>query len=335
MSKLSGLQNLLILLRSLETSDSAIKVYWRLLLIVFLTITIASCASSPQTTTPTLESTSYPSPTPTITPHPTTIPTLTPTIIPTIISKPTLVVLAQNLPSPDDLLSAPNGSIYISDVQDGTIKEYTPDGNLQALISGVNEPEGMVMLPDGSLVIAEQGTNRLLRYNLTTKTLSLFLTLHNTTNQAGVDGIATDSKTQTIIVPDSPNGTVLRLSLDGKIVSVIVHGLARPTGAWVEADGSILIVDENGNSLSRIQPDGSIQMLAHLPTPDDVIEDNQGNIFVSTLGDGAIHLISSATNHDTVLATGFIDPQGITLDADGNLIVADAGHHQLDKLMIH
>ncbi len=145
-------------------------------------------------------------------------------------------------------------SIYISDVQDQTIKEYTQDGNLQTLISGLSEPEGMVVLPDGSLIIAEQGTNRLVRYDPTTKVLSLFLTLHNTTGQDGVDGIAYDLKTQTIIVPDSPNGNVLRVSLDGKTVSEIAHGFARPTGAWVEADGSILVVDENGNSLSSDSP---------------------------------------------------------------------------------
>ena len=161
-----------------------------------------------------------------------------------------LVVLAQNLPSPDDLLLAPNGSIYISDVQDQTIKEYTQDGNLQTLISGLSEPEGMVVLPDGSLIIAEQGKNRLVHYDPTTKALSLFLAFRNTTGQDGVDGIAYDLKTQTIIVPDSPNGTVLRVSLDGKTVSEIAHGFARPTGAWVEADGSILVVDENANSLS-------------------------------------------------------------------------------------
>jgi sugar lactone lactonase YvrE len=313
------------------------RAHWRLLGIVFLAMTIASCTSNPQTqiAMPTFEFTLSPQPTSTVTALPSKTPTQSPTLAPTIISKPALVVLAQNLPSPDDLLLAPNGTIYISDVQDQTIKEYSQDGLLQTLISGLSEPEGMVMLPDGSLIIAEQGKNRLVRYDPTTKALTLFLTLHNTTGQDGVDGIAYDSKTQTIIVPDSPNGTVLQVSLDGGTVSEIAHGFARPTGAWVEADGSVLIVDEYGNSLSRIRPDGNIEKLANLPTPDDVIEDNNGNIFVNTLGDGAIHFISASTNRDAVLVNGLLDPQGIIFDADGNLVITDAGHHQLDKLIIH
>ena len=310
-------------------------IHWRLLGIVLLAISIASCASNNQTETPTFELTPSPLPTPAGTALPSTTPTQNPTSTPTFPSKPTLVVLVQNLPSPDDLLLAPNGSIYISDVQDQTIKEYTPDKKLQTLISGLSEPEGMVMLPDGSLVIAEQGTNRLVHYDPRTKALTLFLALHNTTGQLGVDGIAFDSNTQTIIVPDSPNGTVLRVSLDGKTVRVIAHGFLRPTGAWVETGGSILVVDENGNSLSRIRADGSIQELAHLLTPDDEIEDDQGHIFVNTLGDGAVHLISTAANRDTILIDGLIDPQGIAIDEQGNLIIADAGHHQLDRLILH
>ncbi len=311
--------------------------HWKLLGIVFLSISIASCASNPQAQTvmPTFELAPSPQPTQTVTAPPMTTPTKNPAFVPTLISKPTLVVLAQNLPSPDDLLLAPDGSIYISDVQDQTIKEYTQDGNLQTLISGLSEPEGMVMLPDGSLIIAEQGKNRLVRYNPTTKSLTLFIALHNTTGQDGVDGIAYDPKTQTIIVPDSPNGTVLQVSLDGKTVSEIAHGFARPTGAWVEADGSILVVDENANSLSRIHPNGIVEKLANLPTPDDVIEDGNGNIFVNTLGDGTIHFISANPNRDMVLVNGLIDPQGLIFDADGNLVITDAGHHQLDKLIIH
>jgi len=310
---------------------------WRLLGIVFLAIIIASCASNSKTQTAitTIEAAPSSQPTQPVVVTPSKTPTQSPILAPTLLPKLALGVLAQNLPSPDDLLLAPNGSIYISDVQDQTIKEYTQDGNLQTVISGLSEPEGMVILPDGSLIIAEQGTNRLVRYDPTTKALTLFLALHNTTGQLGVDGIAYDSKTQTIIVPDSPNGTVLRVSLDGKTVSEIAHGFARPTGAWVEADGSILLVDENANSLSRIHPNGIVEKLADLPTPDDVIEDSNGNIFVNTLGDGAIHFISANTNRDMVLVDGLIDPQGLIFDADGNLVITDAGHHQLDKLIIH
>jgi serine/threonine-protein kinase len=165
--------------------------------------------------------------------------------------------------------------------------------------------------------------------------LSPILDLRNTTGQAGVDGLAWDAASQTIILPDSPNGTILRVSPDGKTVTQIASGFVRPTGAWVEPEGSILVVDEYGNSLNRIHPDGSIEKLAAFSTPDDVIEDASGNIFVVALGDNAVHLISGTTHQDAILTRQVNSPQGISFDADGNLVVADPGDHRLIKLVIH
>jgi sugar lactone lactonase YvrE len=246
-------------------------------------------------------------------------------------------VLANNLPGPDDLLLALDNSIYISDVTDGTVKRYSPDGKLNVLVSGLDEPEGMIIPPDGSLVIAEQGRNRLVRFDFKTKALQPFLNLTNKTGQMGVDGIALDARPNqlaSIIIPDSPNGAVLRASLDGKTVTTIAVGFARPTGAWVEPDGSILIVDENAGSLSRIHTNGTVEKLASLSIPDDVIEDLAGNIFVNTLGDNAIHWISAATRQNHILVRGLSGPQGLIFDADGNLLVTDPGIHRLIKIII-
>jgi sugar lactone lactonase YvrE len=243
--------------------------------------------------------------------------------------------LANNLPGPDDLALAPDGSLYISDIQDGTVKRLGLDGSLQTMLSGLSVPEGMVFLPDGSLVIAEQGKNRLIHSDLKTKTLTVFYQLSNRTNQDGVDGIALDDHgkdQESLIVPDSPNGTIFRLSLDGQKGSKIASGLARPTGAWVEPDGSILVTDENAGTLLRVHPDGQIDTIAHFSIPDDVVEDPAGNIFVVSIGDHAVHAILVNTGQDVVLTNHLSSPQGLTFDRDGNLIVSDSGNHRILKL---
>ena len=220
-------------------------------------------------------------------------------------------------------------------MQLGTVRRYTQTGGLQIIISGLKEPEGMIILPDGSLIVAEQGKNRLIRYDFATQALVPFLNLRNTTGQPGVDGLAWDAASQTIILPDSPNGTILRVSPDGRTVTQIASGFVRPTGAWVEPDGSILMVDEYGNTLNRVHPDGSIERLSAFSIPDDVIEDGSGNIFVAALGDNAVHFISGTTHQDAILAGGIIDPQGLSFDAGGDLVVTDSGNHRLIKLVIH
>jgi sugar lactone lactonase YvrE len=270
---------------------------------------------------------------------PALIDTPTPHEKPLILDRLKVVVLAEHLSNPDDLALAPDGSIYISDIKDGSILQYSADGKLKTILNGLDEPEGMVFLQDGALIIAEQGKNRLIRYDFQTRSVSVFANLTNQTAQAGVDGIALDERAaadSTLIIPDSPNGVILRLSLDGKTVSEIAHGFSRPTAAWVEKDGSILIVDENAHSLSRIHPDGRVQLLAqNLPTPDDVIEDNTGHIFVNTLTDSAIHVLSLDGRQDSILVGHLAGPQGESFDPDGNLIVTDSGNGRLLKIMIH
>src|SRR5216117_1258905 len=83
-----------------------------------------------------------PLPLPTATP----IPTATPV---SLNLNPQIILLAEDFSEPDDLVLAPDGSIYISDVAEGTIKVYTPEGHLNLILSGLSAPEGMAFLPDG------------------------------------------------------------------------------------------------------------------------------------------------------------------------------------------
>jgi sugar lactone lactonase YvrE len=248
-----------------------------------------------------------------------------------------LVVLAEGLTSPDDLAQAPDGSIYLTDSSDGTLLRYV-SGQVPAVIAtGLSVPEGIAVLPNGDLIIAEQGKNRLVRYNPASGQITPFLALGNSTANSGLDGIALDDHdpaSLSLLVPDSPKGTLLRVSLDGNTVRQIASGFVRPVAASVEKDGSILVADEFGNALKRVRPDGTIGTVARLPQPDDVIVDGAGNIYVNCLVDGAVHRIAAETGVDSVVASGLDQPQGIAFDTQGNLLVSDTGHHRLVRITL-
>ena len=311
----------------------------RILLLVFIMTTFPACgiptpARLPASLTPLTPTPTAVPVTETFTPLPLPSPTLVPTATLTPLNlNPQIILLAEDFLEPDDLVLAPDGSIFISDVAEGTVKQYKQAGTLNVILSGLSAPEGMAFLPDGSLIIAEQGRNRLIRYDFGANTYAPFLDLVNDTNNLGVDGILWDGSN--LIVPDSPNGTVLEVSADGKTVRQLASGLVRPTGAWTEPEGRLLIADEYGNTIVRLSPDGTLEKVGDFSIPDDVAEDASGNIFVAALGDNAVHVITAQSKEDIVLVRGVADPQGLIFDLDGNLIVTDSGHRQLLKVLIH
>ncbi len=251
-------------------------------------------------------------------------------------TNPPTKVLVKNLANPEDLFLSQDHSLYVSEIGRGTVDQLTDNGSIQVVASGLSSPEGIVSLPGGALIIAEQGKNRLEKLDPTTKELSTFVSLSNTTNQEGVDGLALDARDpaqESIIIPDSPNGVLRRAGLAGGSSTVIATGFARPTGAWVEPDGNILVVDETSGYLSRVHPDGTTRQLARFSIPDDVIEDSAGNIYVNTLGDHAVH-VYTPKGQDITLLNNISDPQGLAITPVGNLVVTDPGNHQVIEIFI-
>ncbi len=157
--------------------------------------------------------------------------------------------------------------------------------------------------------------------------------LENKTGKPGVDGIVRDPATGDIIVPDSPNGRVLRVGADAKSVHVIATGLVRPAGAAIERDGSIIVADENGNAVLHVRADGRFESLGHFATPDDIAIDSAGNIFVASLGDNGIRVIDAHDGAVRLVAT-IQNPQGILVDAEGNLVVAESGRNRIVRIKI-
>lgn len=283
-----------------------------------------------QTAAPSATATAAP-PTPTLLSTPT--PLLSP--FPTLRFPPTITELAKGFGGPDDLALMPDGSILFSDIGNGTIDQIGLDGTVTTLLRGLSEPEGIVILPDGALIVAEQNKNRLLHFHPHSgQPATTWLQLENKTGKPGVDGIARDAATGDIIVPDSPNGRILRVNADAQNVRVIATGLARPTGAAIDRDGSIIVADEYGNAVQRVRADGRVESLGHFATPDDVAIDAAGNLFVASLGDNSVRLIDAHDGAVRLIAT-LRNPQGILVDADGNLIVAESGLSRIVRLTIH
>ena len=293
--------------------------------IFFCLILLASCAKSPPAIT------TAPMPTRTVATSPTVPPTSTASATPaTTPTRYTTRVLLSGQLRPDDLAFDAQGHLLFSDFYHGTVSRLNADGSVTVLASGLAGPEGIVPLADGTMIIAEQRTNRILALAPGEKSPTVLRTLPGMPSTApckdGVDGIALDATTNTLIVPDSPIGNVYRMSLDGTKLMLLVSGIVRPVGAAVDAQGTVYVADECGGAVVLISPAGKTTRVGGFGMPDDVAFDHHGNLLVIDL-QPAIHAlvrVRQSTGVREILASaGFIEPQGLVVDSKDDIDVSD------------
>jgi len=259
---------------------------------------------------------------------------------PAVAASPGPQVLLQKQPAPDDLAFDNTGRLLFSDIKTGTVSILNVDGSVEQVAGGMSAPEGIVVQADGRILVGEQGRNRVVAIDPQSHAVTQWHAFPNRTGRDGLDGIGPilPSKdvqgnllptADNVIVPDSPNGVVWRVTADGKTATQIASGMVRPVGAAVDSSGRIFVADEGG-ALWVLDP--ARHRFATLPTPDDVLVGRAGHIFVNTLGDNAIHELDSQ-GHQVSVITGIQQPQGIALDYADNLYYTEFNTGRIDRVI--
>jgi len=175
-----------------------------------------------------------------------------------------------------------------------------------------------------------------------------------------------------IIVADRANNSIRKVTAEGVVTTIFGDGsigfadgdpsvakLNYPWKVCVDKDGNIFIADNRNHAIRKISTDGLMSTVAgtgaagyvdgpgaeaqfNLPT--DVAVDNNGVLYVADNGNHRIRKITPDGVVSTVAggAAGFADgdlatalfrnPSGLTVDADGNIYVADRLNHRIRKI---
>jgi hypothetical protein len=236
-------------------------------------------------------------------------------------------VVISGLNQPDDLLFHDN-SLYVGELGAGRIHVLVAGKPPETMPVTIPKVEGMVFI-NGTLYVSDQQNDRVDVVEGTSVRTVLQLT--PVAGQDGVDNISAVGNQ--LLVPDSPNGTLLWVNVDGSIAKRM-RGFVRPTGAWPLSDGSILVADEFGNAAYRVAPDGTRTALVRgLPIVDDVAADSEGRVFVVTpvVTGGRLAELTGGTAHDVV--TGLAAPQGIAFDDANNVFVSESDASRVDLVI--
>lgn len=275
------------------------------------------------------------------------------------------------------------GSIYITDAgEHNRIQKITPDGNVTTIAGGVegygdgvkdkaqfNTPSGLAIAPDGSLIVADTGNNRIRRVSPNGETS----TVAGNGSAGYADGPASNAQFNgpigvtvdargNIYVADSYNDRIRLITSDGQVSTVAGKGFPgyadgdrnsalfdTPSGIVVAADGSLIVADTGNDRLRKISIEGNVTTLPvpDLSNPIGLALTHDSVLYVTELGHSRILQITpdGATRMIAGDYPGFADgsdqarfnqPTAIAIgpsdDGPAKLYVADSGNYLVRRL---
>ena len=121
-------------------------------------------------------------------------------------------------------------------------------------------------------------------------------------------------------------GGIWRGDADTGVTSPHALGLLVPHYGWFGNDGNFYMPDRGWPAVMRIEPDGTV-----IPTLDDqafILSDMEGNSIYRMEYDGTLTLL-----HDLASTNGLLNwPDGMAFDTDDNLYVANLGNDHIVKI---
>ncbi|HXT12950.1 MAG TPA: Ig-like domain-containing protein [Candidatus Angelobacter sp.] len=228
-----------------------------------------------------------------------------------------------------------DGTVYVADSGNYTIREVTPAGAVSTLAGSVGSPG------------VSDGTNQTARFN-------------------GSYNLAVDGNAN-LYVADTFNHTIRKVTPEGVVTTLAgspasagrVNGVGSsarfdfPMGIAVGSNTNLYISDSGNNCIREINAALVVTTLAGVPSepgstdatgnaarfnfPADVVFDKNTNVYISDLAnntirkmtpDGAVttlagHAGISGTNDGVGDAARFFNPSGLAVDGNGNIFVAD------------
>lgn len=201
----------------------------------------------------------------------------------------------------DSFLEGPlfdeDGNLYVTDIPYGRIFKVSPDKQWQLVIQYEGEPNGLKWLTKNVLLIADY-RNGLMQLDVQTGAIKPFLSRLHSERFKGVNDLTFDSQGNLYFTDQGqtglhdPTGRVYRLRAGGHLDTLLTN-VPSPNGLVLSPDEQVLYVAATrGNEIWRtpLMPDGGVAKV--------------GRFFMSH---------------------GPMGPDGVAMDAEGCLLIANPG----------
>ncbi len=228
------------------------------------------------------------------------------------------------------------GNLYVADLYNNQIRKVTPQGVITTLSLStffLGLPTAVAADPSGNVFAVEPLANRVVRIS----PQGLVTTVAGT----GLQGFSGDGGPATSASLNNPVG----VGVDGAgnlfIVERLNHRIRR-----VNPQGTISTVA--GSGVSGFSGDGGPATAASLNHPNGVAVDTGGNVYIADTFNHRVRKVSPQGIISTVAGNGLPDffgdgglataallngPQGVAVDAAGNVYIADFGNNRIRAVL--
>ncbi len=253
---------------------------------------------------------------------------------------------AAQLSSPQSVALDSKGNLYIADTGNQRIRMISASGGTITTIAGTgtigqagdgaaataatfSSPSGLAFDSKDNLYIADTGNNVIRKITGTTITTVAGQFGQGvqyggdggpatSANLAGPTAIAVDAQGN-LYIADTGNNLIRRVDAGSGIITTYVGGtggtlgtsgkLSAPNGLWFDSSGALYIADSNNARIARYVPPSAFSNFA-------------GNGVAGFKGDGGPATVAQLNK-----------PVGITMDASGNIYVADVNNSRIRKIL--